>query len=424
MLRPVPENHKSLRGDATPAPVIRERRSSRGVSRRDEKQYYLQTTPCQVISKTIRSARPTRRNANLARTIPASPTMRNEPDSHSIWGWRRLGIRTPDVWPSIRKLTHSLSHRPRDVLYLVGYFLGRGSRREARWLADHHRQLSGARNLVAGHLHLVQAIDPYRNNRNVQARRQHPDPRAERGRLAIRRAHAFGINQNAVASIYRFTGVGETLAHARLLRQRKDVEQGNHQVVASPIRQALKEIPGLRRAPHLPQHLSPHADRELVPHAGRERDQREANIDVGNVVATDEDRPVDPAKVLAANDLGVRHDHGRRPGEQVVDEVANPRDGPALRPSRIPIPALRRLLRLAQQAFEILNRSDAGEVRLVEIDLVAVFQRAHQLDAVHGAQVQVSVEPGIGGERAGAASGDARDQVRQSALRHAGSVVA
>ena len=156
----------------------------------------------------------------------------------------------------------------------------------------------------------------------------------------------------------------------------------------------------------------------------RKRDQREANIDVGDVIATDEERPVDAAQVLAANDLGMRHDHGRRPGEQVVDEVANPGDGPALRPSRIAIPALRRLLRLAQQAFQIANRADAGEVRLVEIDLVAVLQRAHQFDAVHGAQVQVSVEPGVGSERADAASGDARDQFRQSALRHAGSMVA
>src|ERR1035438_5067638 len=44
-------------------------------------------------------------------------------------------------------------------------------------------------------------------------------------------------------------------------------------------------------------------------------------------------------------------------------------------------------------------------------------------DAVHGAKVQVSVQPGIGCEWAGAASSDARDQVRQSSLRHAGSDV-
>src|ERR1017187_8915039 len=292
-----------------------------------------------------------------------------------------------DAYPSGRKhsiatasvhnhLGHS-SQAPSDMFELVGDFLGWGLGRKAHWLADHDRQLSGARDFVPGHLHLVQAIDPHGDNRDVQPRRQHSDAWAERRRLAIRRAHAFWVNQNAIASVHRFTGIGETLAHTRLLRQRKDVEQGNHQIVAGAIRPAHEGIPGLRRPPHLPQHLTPHANRELVPHARRKRDQREANIDVGNVIATDEERPVDTAQVLAANDLGMRHDHGRRPGEQIVDEVANPRGGPALRPSRIAIAALRRLLRPAQQSFEIANRADAGEVRLVEIDLVAVFQRAH-----------------------------------------------
>ena len=95
------------------------------------------------------------------------------------------------------------------------------------------------------------------------------------------------------------------------------------------------------------------------------------------MIATDEDWPVDAAKVLATDDLGVRHDHGRRPGEQVVDEAANPRDGPSLRPSRVAVAALRRCLGFPEQAFEIAHRTDAGEVRLVEIDLVAIFQGAH-----------------------------------------------
>ena len=119
-----------------------------------------------------------------------------------------------------------------------------------------------------------------------------------------------------------------------------------------------------RRPPHLPQQLAPHADRQLAAQPRRQRLQGESHVDIGNVVATDQERSVETAQVLAPDNRRMRHDQRRRPGQQVVDELANPGDRPALCPARIAISALRRLLRLVQQALEIADGADIARSSL------------------------------------------------------------
>src|ERR1022692_4233750 len=63
--------------------------------------------------------------------------------------------------------------------------------------------------------------------------------------------------------------------------------------------------------------------------------------------------------------------------KQVVKEVANPGDRPALRPAGIPISTLERTLRLVQHPLQLAHRADLRKVRFAQVHLVAVFQCAH-----------------------------------------------
>src|SRR6267143_942105 len=97
------------------------------------------------------------------------------------------------------------------------------------------------------------------------------------------------------------------------------------------------------------------------------------------------------------------------PHQQIVDGQANPGDGKALRPARIAILAAA-LWGGLQQLFDVGDGFGFGEARFVQINLEAVFDGTHQLDAVEGAEVQVRFEICPRRRSRGAASrGDARD---------------
>ena len=148
----------------------------------------------------------------------------------------------------------------------------------------------------------------------------------------------------------------------------------------------------------------------------RHGNQHKTHVDVGHVVAGDQDRPFDAFEILAADNRWVRHDQRRRQRKQVVEEVANPAYRPTLRPAGISIAALLCALRLVQQAFQLTDGVDLREVRFAQVHLITVFQRAHQFDAVHRAQVEIAFELGVRRKRAGAAPGDAADEFAQAAL--------
>src|SRR5712691_970858 len=81
----------------------------------------------------------------------------------------------------------------------------------------------------------------------------------------------------------------------------------------------------------------------------------------------------------------------RGPRQQVVDERANPSDRPTLRPARKDkLGAFGG--RLTHEPFKIAHRCRRRETRLVQIDLVAVFDRAQELDAVERTYIQVRLE--------------------------------
>ena len=111
----------------------------------------------------------------------------------------------------------------------------------------------------------------------------------------------------------------------------------------------------------------------------------------------------------------MRQDVRGGPHQQIVDGEANPGDGKALRPARIAILAVA-LRRGLQQLFDVGDGFGFGEARFVQINLEAVFDGAHQLDAVEGAEIQVRFEICPRRRSRGAASrGDARDQFRKDA---------
>jgi hypothetical protein len=87
-----------------------------------------------------------------------------------------------------------------------------------------HLNLPRSRKPFARLLDFKQAMNPDRNNRHRQIIGQQPDARLKRAQTAI-----FGIpplreNQNAVAPIHRFPGIGKAFSETGQPRQREKVE--------------------------------------------------------------------------------------------------------------------------------------------------------------------------------------------------------
>ena len=90
----------------------------------------------------------------------------------------------------------------------------------------------------------------------------------------------------------------------------------------------------------------------MMAQARGQRGENESDIDVGDMVGDDEQRPFDSAQILAADDAGRGQQHGRGPDQKGVDKVADPAHRPALRPARILIVALPRR-RFAQRLLKL-----------------------------------------------------------------------
>ena len=198
------------------------------------------------------------------------------------------------------------------MLQLIGNLFRWSVARKAQRLADHHVQLATARNLAACESHVMQTANSHRHHRNIQPRSQHSDPGAKRRQLAVLGSSAFGKDQHAVPRIGASAGIGKALADARLLRQRKHVEQRDNEIVSRLLPPARQQVHAARRPPHSPQAFSVHADRELVAQSRRQRKQHESHIDIRHVIAGDQDRAGQAVEVLASFNARMRHDERRR----------------------------------------------------------------------------------------------------------------
>ena len=112
------------------------------------------------------------------------------------------------------------------------------------------------------------------------------------------------------------------------------------------------------------------------------------------MIGDDQRRTGKAFEALTSNDAGFGHDHGCGPDEQVITKETNPSDRPALRPGRIRIiEGLAFGRRFFDKVFEIGHGRDLREIASAQVHLIAVFNGAHQLDAVQRTQPEIIFQP-------------------------------
>src|SRR5688572_19798267 len=110
----------------------------------------------------------------------------------------------------------------------------------------------------------VEAVEPYRHNRDAQSRGDHPHAWLERVDLPRVGAFALGENQERVALRHQLADVAQRLARARFaLRQGKRIEEERGEVVVRAVGQPLppRERPRIEMGP---EELLRHRRRDAV----------------------------------------------------------------------------------------------------------------------------------------------------------------
>ncbi len=109
-------------------------------------------------------------------------------------------------------------HCLRDLLWFV-------SKRNLQRMTDLHANFSRPGKPAAGLPECKKSVNPYRNHRDSQIRRQQPCARAEWQEFAVFTVAALGKNEHAVSAVHTFTGIGKALPESRLARQREEIQQ-------------------------------------------------------------------------------------------------------------------------------------------------------------------------------------------------------
>src|ERR1700689_1302647 len=122
------------------------------------------------------------------------------------------------------------------------------------------------------------------------------------------------------------------------------------------------------------------------------------------MIADHQYRPTNSAQVFTA--INARPPQQKYSGtqQQVMHRKANPGDRPAQHPARIV--EFRAGSNLAlQRTLQIADGFESREAGLVEIGLIAIFERAEQFHAIERSEVQVRLEVCVGRKIRGTASG-------------------
>ena len=154
------------------------------------------------------------------------------------------------------------------------------------------------------------------------------------------------------------------------------------------------------------QPLTDHGYGQAMTKPGRERRQNEAYIDLGDVIGDEQRRPAESGQPFAATHVRVSKQLGGRPHKQVVNAYARGSLQGMLRPARIAVTACRGCGPV-HQLFQLAHRHRAGKMIFIEIDLVTVLQRAHQLDAFQRIEVEFFRQARPGAKTLRRPSGDA-----------------
>src|SRR5467141_3708577 len=201
---------------------------------------------------------------------------------------------------------------------------------------------AGAVEAAARFTDFVGAVDAHRNYGKLQIFGEQADARAKRLQFSVRSHVAFRKHEHTPPTVGQVPGKTKTFAEAGTFRQREDVKQRNDQKIIHAMEPAAQKkrfarftvnVHRERRPAHLGETFAPHGDREPAPQPQRQRGQHKAHIEINHVVRDDQHRALYAAKISAAKHARVGQQMRRGPGQQVVDERANPGDGQTLRPA-------------------------------------------------------------------------------------------
>ena len=104
-------------------------------------------------------------------------------------------------------------------------------------------------------------------------------------------------------------------------------------------------------------------------------------VEVRYVVRDEERGASQTPHALFAADAKPAEKRRNREDDRIEEREAQPREGEALRPRGVRVMSRRlRLAAAANDALDVAERGRRGEARLVNLDLVAVFERAQKLD--------------------------------------------
>src|SRR5215471_17838 len=178
-----------------------------------------------------------------------------------------------------------------------------------------HSHMTGSSDYPLGLLQVKQAVQTYRDNRNVQLLGKQTDSGAKVSHLAVLGGSAFRENEDVPAAVYKISCESETLQESRLLRQWKDVEEAQSKKISQPLHEAFEQVLGVCRATHFGKALAAHGSRQLVAKPRRQRRKNPGNVQICDVIGDDKHRPLQSAQILAAANAGRSEKVGRRPGE-------------------------------------------------------------------------------------------------------------
>ena len=122
-----------------------------------------------------------------------------------------------------------------------------------------------------------------------------------------------------------------------------------------------------------------------------QRSVDEGHVDIAQVIADDQERPVSFAQVIAADYARPSQQKNCRAQQRVVNQQPDPGDRPTKHPRRVVILDAGRRFAL-KHVLEVADGFHGGKAGFAQIDLVALFERTEKFDAVERAEVEIGFE--------------------------------